>query len=275
MHTTDRPILKTTRHRALIALVRRDFTITRSYRVAFVLDIFFGIMNLVVFYFISRTVALRAGSLQGAPTYFAFASVGIVLTVVMQAATTGLARRIREEQLTGTLEVLVMQPMSVVQLAFGLTGFPFLFGAIRGALYIAFGGLFLALPLGNADILGFVLVLAATGVTLSAVGIALGGIVLVMKQGEALAGVITFGLTLLSGALFPRDLLPAWLQLVGDVLPTRLAVDGLRGALFEGGGWHGPLVALVATSLVLIPLSVWLFSALLKIVKRAGSLSQY
>jgi len=239
------------------------------------LDIFFGIMNLVVFYYISRAVALRAGDLQGAPTYFAFASVGIVLTVVMQAATTGLAKRVREEQLTGTLEILVMQPISSIQLAVGLTGFPFLFSVIRGALYIAIGALFLDLQLGNADILGFVLVLAATGCALSAIGIALGAIVLVFKQGEALAAVVTFGFTMLGGALFPRDLLPDWLQYLGDLLPTRFALDGLRSALFEGGGWHGDLVALIVTSVILIPLALWFFSALLAVVKRRGSLSQY
>jgi ABC-2 type transport system permease protein len=275
MLTTDRPVLKTSSHRALAALVRRDFSITRSYRAAFVLDIFFGIMNLVVFYYISQAVVLRTGDLQGAPNYFAFASVGIVLTVVMQAATTGLAKRIREEQLTGTLEVLVMQPITSAQLAIGLTGFPFLFGVIRGALYIAIGGLFLDLHLGDADILGFMLVLAATAGALSAVGVMLGAIVLVMKQGEALAAVVTFGFTMLSGALFPRDLLPDWLEIVGDVLPTRFALDGLRNALFEGGGWLGELVALVVTSLILVPLALWFFAALLGVVKRRGSISQY
>jgi ABC-type multidrug transport system permease subunit len=275
MLTADRSVLKTPSYRALTALVRRDFSITRSYRAAFALDVFFGIMNLIVFYYVSRTVTLRSDNLQGAPTYFAFASVGIVLTVVMQAATTGLARRIREEQLTGTLELLAMQPISSAQLAAGLTGFPFLFGTIRGALYIAFGGLFLGLPLENADFIGFGLLLAATAVTLSAIGIVLGGIVLVMKQGEALAAVVTFGFTLLSGALFPRQLLPEWLQVVGDVLPTRFALDGLRRALFEGGGWSGHLLALVLTSLALIPLAIWFLSALLKIVKKRGSLSQY
>lgn len=239
------------------------------------LDVFFGLMNLVVFYYISRTVALRAGSLQGAPTYFAFASVGIILTVVLQSATTGLARRIREEQLTGTLEVLVMQPMTPVQLALGLTGFPFLFGVLRGALYVVFAGTLLGLELRGADLLGFVLVLAATAVALSGIGVALGAVVLVFKQGEALAVVLTFGFTLLSGSLFPRSLLPSWLGTVGDLLPTRFAIDGLRDALFGGGGWHGDLVALVITAVVLLPFSIWLFSLLLGVVKRAGSLSQY
>jgi ABC-2 type transport system permease protein len=267
MLTADRPVLKASYHRALVALVRRDFSIQRSYRLAFLLDIFFGVMNLLVFYYISRTLTPQVDSLQGAPSYFAFASVGIVLSVIMQAATTGITRRIREEQLTGTLEVLAMQPISAVQLAVGLTGFPFLFGLARAGLYIGFGGLLLGLPLGDADVLGFVVMLASTGLALSALGIALGGLVLVVKHGEALAGVLTFGLTLVSGALFPRALLPGWLQPVGDLLP--------RNALFVGADWQGAFVALMISSLVLVPLALWMFSSLLALVKRSGSLSQY
>jgi ABC-type multidrug transport system permease subunit len=240
-----------------------------------VLDLFFGIMNLVVFYFISRTVALRSDTLDGAPTYFAFASVGIVLTVVMQAATAGLAARIREEQLTGTLEVLVMQPLTPTQLAFGLTGFPYLFGVIRGGLYIAFAALFLDLDLDHASVIGFLLILAATGMALAAIGIAMGALVLVFKQGTALAGVVTFGLGLLSGTLFPRELLPGWIQSIGDLLPTRFAVDGLRDTLFGGTGWHGDLSALTVTAAILLPLAILFFSTLLGVVKRSGSLSQY
>jgi ABC-type multidrug transport system permease subunit len=256
-------------------VVRRDFAITRSYRAGFVLDVFFGIMNLVVFFYVSRAVDLRAGSLNGASTYFAFASVGIVLTVVMQSATTGLAARIREEQLTGTLEVLVMQPLTPTQVSFGLTGFPYLFGVIRGGLYIAFAALFLDLDLAHASIAGFLLMLAATGMALAAIGIAMGGLVLVFKQGTALAGVVTFGLGLLSGTLFPRELLPGWVQPFGDLLPTRFAVDGLRDALFGGTGWQGDLYALTATAAILLPLSILFFSMLLGVVKRSGSLSQY
>jgi ABC-type multidrug transport system permease subunit len=263
------------RARVLGALARRDFLIARSYRSTFTLDLFFGAMNLVIFYFISRTVSLRAGSLEGAPTYFAFASVGIILTVVMQATTTGLARRIREEQLTGTLEVLAAQPISSVEMAAGMTGFPSAFGVVRGALYLVFAATVLSLDTSSTSFIGLALILLATGLTLSAIGVFLGGLVLILKQGETLASVVTFGLGLLSGALFPRELLPGWLQAVGDVLPTRFALDGMRRALFDDGGWQGDLLALLVTAAILIPLSTAFFSYVLRVVKRVGSLSQY
>ena len=108
----------------IAALVRRDYLVQRSYRLAFVLDLFYGIVNLLVFYFISQTFTdVATADLSGAPSYFAFASIGIAITIVLQAASGGLAHRIREEQLTGTLEALTAQPITVPELSFGLAAF--------------------------------------------------------------------------------------------------------------------------------------------------------
>jgi ABC-2 type transport system permease protein len=102
----------------LRALVRRDWQALRSYRAALISDLAFGFLNLVVFYFISHTVhPTRRTGLQGAPSYFALATAGIALSVVLQAGTVGITRRIREEQLTGTLEILVAQPISSAEIA--------------------------------------------------------------------------------------------------------------------------------------------------------------
>ena len=132
------------------ALVRRDWSITRSYRTALVTDLGFGFLNLVVYHFISRTLRPRVGSeLAGAPSYFAFAAVGIALTVVLQAAITGFSRRVREEQLTGTLETLLAQPISSVELALGLAGFPFLFAIFRALAYLLLAGAFLGLSFAH------------------------------------------------------------------------------------------------------------------------------
>jgi len=111
----------------IAALVRRDYLVQRSYRLAFVLDLFYGIANLLVFYFISQTFTdVTTADLSGAPSYFAFASIGIAITIVLQAASGGLAHRIREEQLTGTLEALTAQPITVPELSFGLAAFRWL-----------------------------------------------------------------------------------------------------------------------------------------------------
>jgi ABC-2 type transport system permease protein len=56
-------------------------------------------------------------------------------------------------------------------------------------------------------------------------------------------------------------------------LPTRLALDGLRGAL-AGGHWGGAVLALLAATAVLLPLSIWLFGVALRLAGRRGTLTR-
>jgi ABC-type multidrug transport system permease subunit len=261
---------------ALGALIRRDYVLARSYRLAFFLDLVFGVLNLVIFYFISKTFGgTPTKDLGAAPTYFAFAALGISVMVVMEAASIGLANRIREEQLTGTLEALVTQPITAVELAFGLTGYPFLFAMSRAAFYVVVAGVFLGLDLGRTDWVGFVLVLAVTGAALASIGIFLGAVVIVVKRARVVASLVTFALGFLGGAFFPISVLPGWLEPIGRIAPTRFAFDGLRAAVFRGGGWGTDLLALAAFSAVALPVAVWLFSVALRATRRSGSLLQY
>jgi ABC-2 type transport system permease protein len=260
----------------VLALVRRDYLLTRSYRLALILDLILGIVNLVIFFFISRTFDDRAtAALQGAPSYFAFAAVGIALTVVLEAASSGLARRIREEQLTGTLEALLTQPLTAAEVAIGLAGFPFLFATFRAAFYILIAGLWLGVDLSEASWVGFGSVLVAAGFAFTGLGIVLGSLVLVLKRAEVLAGLLTFGLGLVSGAFFPISILPGWVQPIGRVLPTRFAFDGLREALFGGTDWGADAGWLLVFAVISIPLAVWTFAQALSYATRAGTLTQY
>jgi ABC-2 type transport system permease protein len=261
---------------AVAALLWRDYLIRASYRVVLVLDLFIGILDVGVYYFISRTFEGAAtASLGPAPSYFAFALVGIALTTVINATSAGVANRLREEQLTGTLEALVTQPVSAVEMAVGMCGLPFLFATLRVAIYLVVGGALLGVDFSHASWIGFALVLTFTAVTMSAVGIATAGAVMVLKRGQTIAALIIFGMGLLGGAFFPVSVLPDWLEALGSVVPPRFAFDGLRQALYAGEDWQGDALALLAYSCVLVPVAVWLFGRSLLYCRRSGSLAQY
>jgi ABC-2 type transport system permease protein len=257
-------------------MVRRDFFVTTSYRVPFVLDLVFGVLNLAIYFFISRTFQdFPSESLHGAPSYFAFAAVGIAITMVIDAASTGLARKIREEQLTGTLEALLTQPITVSELSFGLAGFPFVFAMLRALFYLLVAAVLLGVDFSEADWLGFVLVLMASGLAFAGLGVLSGAVMMVVKRGDVLVGVLVFGMGLASGAFFPVAVLPDWIQPVGEVVPTRFAFDGLRSAIFLGEGWGRDAVTLVLFGIVSLPLAVFAFDKALAYARRTGSVSQY
>jgi ABC-2 type transport system permease protein len=256
--------------------MRRDYLIRTSYRFVLVLDLFVGVLDLVVYYFISQTFEGAAtASLGAAPSYFAFALIGIAVTAVVQATSSSLAARVREEQLTGTLEALVTQPISAVELAVGMCALPFLFATFRVGLYMLVGGALLGVDFSHTSWPGFVVVLLATGLAMSAVGIATAAAVVVIKRGQTISSLLIFGMSLVGGAFFPVSVLPEWLQAIGKVVPPRFAFDGLRQALYEGSGWQGEALVLIAFAVVTLPLAGWLFSRSLYHARRTGSLAQY
>lgn len=249
---------------------------TLSYRFYLVFDLLFTVVNLLIYFFISRVFAGTRESFVGnAPDYFSYAAVGVALSLVLQATSTGLASRFREQQVAGTLEILVAQPVTPAEITIGLTGFPFLFATLRVTIYLLGAGLLLDMDLSNADWVGFVVMLVASGFALAGIGVTLVALVLVVKRAEIFVGMVSTALAMLGGAFFTIAVLPSWLQPVAEALPTRFAFEGTRAALFEGGNWEEPALVLVGFSLVALPLSVLAFTLALVFTKRHGTLATY
>jgi ABC-2 type transport system permease protein len=260
--------------RILRAFLARDVFIARSYRVALAAELVTGLANLLLYYFISRTFMGTTADLGAAPDYFAYAAVGAALATVLHASMASTAVSIRHEQLTGTLEATVSQPVSPAALALGLSGLPFLGAGVRVAGYLVIASALLGLDLSNASLGGSIAVLLTTAAALCGLGISAAAMVLVVKRGDAISGMLSFTIVLLSGAFFPISVLPDWLQPIGEVLPTRFAFDGLRSALF-GGAWADDVLWLSVYAVILAPLSVMAFSKALDHTRKAGTMAEY
>ena len=258
------------------AFLRRDLSVIRSYRFPFVVDTFFGVLQLAVVYFVSRTFDdVGSEQLDGAPSYFAFAAVGIVISLVVEAAAEGVSDRVRDEQLSGSLEALMAQPLTAAQVCAGFTAFPFGFAVVRAIVYLLIAAFWMELDLGQTSWIGFAAIFLASATALVSLGIVAGAAVLVFKRGQVISGALIFGMTLITGAVFPVSALPDWLAQAGSVLPLRFAFDGARDALFQGSGWGRDVLGLAAFTAAGLPVAVWLFGRALEASRRAGSLGQY
>jgi ABC-2 type transport system permease protein len=260
---------------AVAALSRRDFELAQSYRLSLVFDVGWGVLDILLYFFISKIVDVGTADLGGAPSYFAFAVAGIVMSLVVYATSSEIAYRLRDEQLAGTLEMLLAQPLRSGELAVGLTSFPMAFALLRAAGYLAIAEVALDLGASNADWPGVIVMLLAAGLAFAPIGILAAAATIVFKRGTSIAGAVVFAMTFVSGALFPIDVLPDWLQTIGRAMPTSFAYDGLRAALFVGDGWSGDALALLAFAIIATPCAIWLLSAGLAHGRRMGTLSQY
>jgi ABC-2 type transport system permease protein len=260
----------------LHALVRRDYSIFRSYRFALGFDLLYGLIDLFIYYFVSRTfTGASTADLGGAPSYFAFVTVGIVITLVVSAASAHVGLRLREEQLTGTLETLVAQPIRSWQIALGMAGWPFAFALVRGAFYLLIAVTLLGVDLSHASWGGCVIVLLAAGLALLGLGIALGALVIAFKRGNNIVGFVSIALGFAGGAFFPLAVLPGWLEFIGKLLPTRFIFDGVRAALFEGASWGSDALVLLGYSAIGLPVALWAFSRAVSHARKLGSLAEY
>lgn len=86
------------------------------------------------------------------------------------------------------------------------------------------------------------------------IGLAVGGWAKNERQAAPLGNLISFPMMFLTGAFFPRYLMPEWLQKLSDYIPLTPVIDGIRLILNEGKHLTeiGPQLGLVLVWLVVV-----------------------
>ena len=141
--------------------------------------------------------------------------------------------------------------MTAAELALGLAGFHFAFAVVRAVAYLAMAGFALDADLSEADWLGFVVMMAATGIAMSAIGIALTAAVVVFKRAELLSAVVLLAVPA-RWRVFPGRRPSRLGATTAEIMPTTFAFSGVRNALYTGDDWGSPL-ELIAFALVALP----------------------
>lgn len=158
-------------------------------------------------------------------------------------------------------------------------------GTISVLITIGFGMVVFKLPITFTAI-NWGLLIASTTVgviMLAAIGLILGAVTMMMARhfwsvGDAVAG----GLYLFSGAIFPLEVLPAWLRPIGFIFPVTYWLELARRALLGPGAIGFPTLAalsevqlmgiLIGSTILLIIASVYIYRASLKSAKTQGIL---
>lgn len=84
---------------------------------------------------------------------------------------------------------------------------------------------------GNYLTLALLIIFGVT--VLFGIGLAIGGWAKNEKQAAPLANIVTFPMLFLSGAFFPRFLMPEWLQNISGLVPLAPVIDGVRLIITE------------------------------------------
>lgn len=264
----------------LPAFLRRDLLTTLSYRVYFVSDLLGLLSQALLFYFISEMIDSAELPSYGStsPTYLEFVVVGVAVGVFVQFALTRVAAALRQEQLQGTLESMLVTPTAPGTIQLGSVVFDLAYVPLRtvvflGAMTVAFG-----LHFEASGVLPAMLVLLAFIPFVWGLGVLGAAAILTVRRGAGVAAIAGGLLALLSGAYFPVTLLPGWLQAVAEWNPVAVALDGMRSALLGGASWAetgADLLVLVPFSLASLLLGLVAFRLALRHERAQGTLGVY
>jgi ABC-2 type transport system permease protein len=196
---------------------------------------------------------------QRSATFIVPGIVGILLTITMTLVT---STAIVKERERGTLEQLIVTPISRTSLMLGKL-VPFvLVGYIQMSVILALGVMFFDIPirgsLGLLYGLALVFIIASLGV-----GLLISTVARSQLQAMQLSFFFMLPNILLSGYIFPRAAMPVPAQWIGAALPLTWFLDVLRGVLLKGVGMRDlwtQLGVMAAAAVLLLMVSVRRFS---------------
>ncbi len=258
------------------AFLRMDFIEDISYPMSLILHKLGVVVPVLIYFFIGDLVgeAPEVGA-----DYFTFATIGLFVSTILQGALSGFGGSLQRAQNRGTFETLLVEPVPWSFLPFAMNIWRvvdsfisailiFLLGLALGANY-TMGGL---PAFGTLIILG---VLAST-----AIGILSSSLMLLAKRSQPILTLYGLAASLLAGAVFSVDQLPAYLRWASYLLPHTYVINSARAVLMDDPGTFSiPLgtavIALVAFNIVVFGLGLWLFSRSLQYARKMGMLSGY
>ena len=264
----------------LLAFLRRDFLIAWSYRTSFVSDILGLGFALLSFYFVGLMVDPAVIPAYGGEraTYMEFVAIGLLFGVFVSIGLGRVAAALRTEQLTGTLESVLVTPTPPAVIQFGSVLYELLYLPVRTALFFALIAVAFGVHVELGGIPAAALVFVAFLPFVWGLGIFSAAASLTVRRGAGGVGLVVGAMTLFSGAYFPAHLLPGWLEETVAFNPIGITLEGMRESLLGGARvgdvWRDAAI-LLPISILSLGIGALAFKLALRRERRTGTLGLY
>jgi len=258
------------------AIARRDLLTALRYRTGALIAVAGAVAELAAFYYLSRAIgpAFRPDGLD----YFPFVLVGTGFYTFLVMGISAFLGIVQEAQQTGTLEILMTTATPAPVLVFLSSMSAFAGNSLQLVFYLTAGLVLFGGLEHSPNILGCVVIFVLSLVIAIAIGILAAAVQLAIQKGSAVVWLLGSGIWFLTGTLFPVDTLPRPLRMVAELIPITHCLNGMRLALLQGADFStlGREVAILALfSVILLPLSLLIFSYTLRRARLEGTLSFY
>lgn len=260
--------------------IKRDFLLSSSYRLSFVLQISGIFLSVLTFYFIAlmfEGAAIPALEPYGGD-YFSFVLIGVAFSTFLFTGLGSFSGSIRNEQMMGTLEAMLVTPTRISLIILFSSLWSFIFASIKVLIYLLLGVFLFNIDVNNANLFAALIVLILTIISFSSLGIISASFIMIFKQGDPVNWIFNTMSGLFGGVFFPITILPGWLQNISYILPITYSLRAMRHALLQGMSLRllaSDIFALVIFSIIMLPLSIFIFRYAIMRAKIDGSLTQY
>src|SRR5712691_2529569 len=193
--------------RRIYAFIARDFRLFVSYRMQFLLRILSILTVVTTLFFISK---IFAGFTD--PRYSQWRDplaswlTGLAVLNYFMTGFSSLANSLRQEQMQGTLESVLMTPISVPTVVVASSAWDFVEATFFSLLYLIFGWLFFDVHYRGSTLLALAFLFLTT-LVLSCLGILSASFAMVFKRGDPFGIFLGTGSALFSGVFFPTQLI--------------------------------------------------------------------
>jgi ABC-2 type transport system permease protein len=247
-----------------------------SYPMSIFLSQLGSVVPLLIYFFVGELVG---ESPEVGGDYFTFATVGLFVSGILQAALSGFGGSLQRAQNRGTFETLLVEPVPWLVLPFAMNLWRVVYGIFSGILVFFVGWL-----LGANYVWGGIpelIVLLLLGILASmAIGILSASVMVLAKRSQPILTLYGLAASLLAGSLFSVDQLPPFLQTLSLAIPHTYVINSARAVLMEDPGTFSipfgtAVLALIAFNVVVFGLGLWLFSRSLQYARKMGMLSGY
>ena len=215
----------------------------------------------------------------GTANYIAYLLIGSSVFNLVSVTFGIVARWLRFEQETGTLEAVFLTPTSSLTLLSGVAVYSWIRGLVPSLLsYVIWCLVFGVNPLEGNLVLAFVFILCGL-VPLLCVASLFGALVLKIKESNALLGLMQWVLSFLMGIFFPVAVLPPFIRFIALLFPPTWMTNGVRSALlgvgFFFGQWYLDLAVLWTFMLIGPACGFWVFRRVERGIQRNEGVGQF
>jgi len=204
------------------------------------------------------------GAIEGTFTYFDFVAPGIIAMTVMMSVMTGLPAAISEERESGTLDGMMVAPISRLSVILGKTLAQIGRGLLQGSIIIVIAVALFGVTIHGSILLVFALLLLCV-FSFVGLGIVLTSFTKDQETAVMLMTTIMFPMMFLSGVFFPVEQMPWFMQTISKFLPLTYVADSLRRVMVLGAD-----ISMLTTELaILIGFGTIMIAIAVPVFKRA------